>query len=106
VSLVYAVVESGGKQHRVAVGASFDVEKLAGEAGEDVSLERILLVADEGKTTLGTPYVSGARVVATIDKQFKNDKIIVFKFKAKKRYSRTRGHRQQLTRLTVKEIIV
>jgi large subunit ribosomal protein L21 len=103
---VYAVVETGGKQYQVAVGQQVDVEKLAGEAGDEVALERVLLVADGSQTTVGAPLVAGARVLATIDEQFKDDKIIVFKLKAKKRYRRKQGHRQPLTRLTIREIIV
>jgi large subunit ribosomal protein L21 len=102
---VYAVVETGGKQYRVAAGQQVDVEKLDGQEGDEVTLDRVLLVAADGQTTVGTPTVAGARVLATIDRQFKDDKVIVFKFKAKKRYSRTRGHRQRLTRLSIREII-
>ena len=103
---MYAVVETGGKQYQVAVGQQVDVEKLAGEAGDEVALERVLLVADGGQTTVGTPLVDGARVLATIDGQLRDDKIIVFKMKAKKRYRRKQGHRQSITRLTIREIIV
>lgn len=102
---MYAVVETGGKQYRVAAGQQVDVEKLDGQEGDEVTLDRVLLVAADGQTTVGTPTVAGARVLATIDRQFKDDKVIVFKFKAKKRYSRTRGHRQRLTRLSIREII-
>jgi large subunit ribosomal protein L21 len=102
---VYAVVETGGKQYRVAVGQQIDVEKLDGADGDEVALDQVLLVSDDGQTTVGTPLVAGARVLATIDTQFKDDKVIVFKMKAKKRYRRTRGHRQSLTRLIIKEII-
>ena len=103
---MYAVVETGGKQYQVAVGQQVDVEKLAGEAGDEVALERVLLVADGGQTTVGTPLVAGARVLATIDGQLRDDKIIVFKMKAKKRYRRKQGHRKYITRLTIREIIV
>lgn len=102
---MYAVVETGGKQYRVSVGQQIDVELVNGETGADVALDRVLLVNNEGQTTVGTPTVPGARVVATVDKHFRDDKVIVFKFKAKKRYSRTVGHRQPLTRLTIREII-
>jgi large subunit ribosomal protein L21 len=99
------VVATGGKQYRVAVGQQIDVEKLEGEDGDEVALEQVLLVSDEGQTTVGAPVVAGARVLATIEKQFKDDKVIVFKMRAKKRYRRKRGHRQVLTRLTIREII-
>jgi len=100
----YAVIETGGKQYRVAVGQAIEVEKLNGDVGDEVTLERVLLVAGEGKTAIGTPVVEGASVKATIDAQHKADKVIVFKMKAKKRYRRLKGHRQQLTRLTITDI--
>jgi large subunit ribosomal protein L21 len=103
---VYAVVETGGKQYRVAVGQTIDVEKLDGEDGAEVTLDRVLLVANDGAISVGAPVVEGARVLATVERQFKDDKVIVFKFKAKKRYRRKRGHRQPLTRLAIKEIVV
>lgn len=102
---MYAVVETGGKQYRVAVGQQVDVEKLEGAEGDQVTLDRVMLVAGDGQARVGAPVVEGARVVATIDRQFKDDKVIVFKMKAKKRYRRTRGHRQRLTRLTIQDII-
>jgi large subunit ribosomal protein L21 len=103
---VYAVVETGGKQYRVAVGQTIDVEKLDGEDGAEVTLDRVLLVANDGAVSVGAPVVEGARVLATVERQFKDDKVIVFKFKAKKRYRRKRGHRQLQTRLAIKEIVV
>lgn len=103
---MYAVVETGGKQYRVAVGQEIDVEKLEGEPGAEVALERVLLVADAGQVSVGAPLVAGARVLATVEDQHKDAKVIVFKFRAKKRYRRKRGHRQLLTRLRIKEIIV
>ena len=101
----YAVIETGGKQYRVTVGQAIEVEKLDGAVGDEVTLERVLLVAGEGNTSIGTPVVEGATVKATIDAQHKADKVIVFKMKAKKRYRRLKGHRQQLTRLTVTDIV-
>ena len=103
---MYAVVETGGKQYRVAVGQTIDVEKLDGEDGAEVTLDRVLLVSNDGAVSVGAPVVEGARVLATVERQFKDDKVIVFKFKAKKRYRRKRGHRQLLTRLAIKEIVV
>jgi len=102
----YAVIETGGKQYRVTVGQAIEVEKLDGDVGDVVTLGRVLLVAGEGNTSIGMPVVEGAAVKATIDTQHKADKVIVFKMKAKKRYRRLKGHRQQLTRLTVTDIVV
>jgi large subunit ribosomal protein L21 len=102
---VYAVVETGGKQYRVAVGQEIDVEKLDGEDGAEVTLDRVLLVATGEQVSVGSPLVEGARVLATIEQQAKADKVVVFKFRAKKRYRRKRGHRQLVTRLRIREII-
>jgi len=102
---VYAVVETGGKQYRVAVGDRIEVERLDAEPGTDVTLDRVLLVADGEDVRVGTPVVEGARVVASVEDQIKGKKVMVFKFKPKKRYRRKQGHRQQLTRLTIKEIV-
>lgn len=102
---MYAVVETGGKQYRVAVGDKIEVERLEGEPGSEVTLDRVLMVAGDGDVRVGTPVVEGAKVVASVEEQFKAKKITVFKFKAKKRYRRKQGHRQQLTRLTIKEIV-
>lgn len=102
---MYAVVETGGKQYRVAVGDRIEVERLDAEPGTDVTLDRVLLVADGEDVRVGTPVVEGARVVASVEDQIKSKKVIVFKFKPKKRYRRKQGHRQQLTRLTIKEIV-
>lgn len=102
---MYAVVETGGKQYRVAVGDRIEVERLDAEPGTDVTLDRVLLVADEGNVRVGTPVVDGARVVASVDEQIKGKKVIVFKMRPKKRYRRKQGHRQQLTRLVIKEIV-
>jgi large subunit ribosomal protein L21 len=104
---VYAVVVAGSKQYRVSVGQTIDVELLPVEAGSDVELEQVLMVGGEGaELQVGAPVVSGAKVVATVTEHHRGDKIIIFKMKAKKRYRRKTGHRQELTRLTIKDIIV
>lgn len=101
----YAVIETGGKQYRVTVGQAIEVEKLDGGVGDEVTLDRVLLVAGEGNTQIGTPIIEGAAVKATIEAQHLADKVIVFKMKAKKRYRRLKGHRQPLTRLAVTDIV-
>ena len=103
---MYAVVETGGKQYRVKVGDTINVEKLDAEAGDEVTLDRVLLVGNDGETTVGRPVVEGASVVASVDGQTKGDKIRIFKMRAKKRYRKTIGHRQKLTTITVKDIVV
>lgn len=97
----YAVIETGGKQYRVSVGDTFTVERLTGDAGSEVTIERVLMLGGDGSTRIGTPVVDGATVTATIDEHLRGDKIVVFKFKKRKRYRRTQGHRQELTRLTI-----
>ena len=97
----YAIVETGGKQYRVSVGDSLAVERLSAEAGSDVTLDRVLLLGGNGAARVGTPTVTGAAVTARVDDHYRGEKIVVFKYKAKKRYRRRAGHRQSLTRLTI-----
>lgn len=102
---MYAVVESGSKQYRVTVGQQIDVELLPVEAGSDIELERVLLVGGDGaETRVGAPVVSGAKVLASVTEHHRGEKLIIFKMKAKKRYRRKAGHRQELTRLTITDI--
>jgi large subunit ribosomal protein L21 len=103
---MYAVIQSGGKQYTVRPGDTLTVEKLDGDAGSDVELSDVLMVADGDAVTVGTPMVSGARVVAEIVEHGKAKKVVVFKYKPKVRYRRRTGHRQQFTRLAIKEIAV
>ena len=101
---MYAIIETGGKQIKVEEGATIFVEKLNVNEGETVTFENVVLVS--GNTTkVGTPYVKGAKVTATVEKQGKAKKITIFKYKAKKGSShRKQGHRQPYTKLTVKTI--
>ncbi|MEK7407795.1 MAG: 50S ribosomal protein L21 [Acidobacteriota bacterium] len=103
---MYAVIETGGKQYRVAPGATVEVEKLPGEVGAEVELGRVLAVFQDPDRLLTGAEIEGARVKATITGQVRGDKVIVFKFKRKKQYKRTIGHRQFLTRLKVTDIVV
>jgi large subunit ribosomal protein L21 len=100
----YAIVETGGKQYRVRVGDVLSVEKLDGDAGSEVSLDRVLLIGGDGDVRIGTPVVDGASVAATIADQYRGEKIVVFKYKPKKNYRRKTGHRQSLTRLQITSI--
>ncbi len=97
----YAVIETGGKQYRVKVGDRISVEHLDASPGTDLNLDRVLLVGGDGTTRVGTPIVDGVTVTARVDDHFRGEKIIVFKFKAKKRYRRRTGHRQSQTHLTI-----
>lgn len=101
---MYAVIETGGKQYRVSPGQTVEVELLPAEPGATVTLERVLLVSSEGDTTVGQPVVPGGAVIATVIGEGRGKKVIVFKYKSKKRYRRTTGHRQDYTYLTVTDI--
>lgn len=101
---MYAVVETGGKQYRVAVGETVDVEKITQEPGETVVLDRVLIVSDEGNVRIGQPVVDGAAVSATVLRHGKGRKVVAFKYKAKERYRRKKGHRQEYTRLRIDDI--
>lgn len=101
----YAIIQTGGKQYRVAEGDLIDVEKLDVEAGKDAKLD-VLLFADGDKVQLGSPLLSGASVTAEVVEQTKDDKVVAFKFKRRKGYHRTVGHRRQLTRLKIKSISI
>ena len=100
----YAIVNTGGKQYRVQPGDTIRVENLSGDEGDLVELEDVRMVSDEGEVTLGSPTVAGAKVTAEILGQGKAKKIIVFKYKAKTRYRRKNGHRQQYTELRITDI--
>jgi large subunit ribosomal protein L21 len=102
---VYAVVQTGGKQYRVTVGDTIQVERLDAEPGTEIALERVLMVANDGDVTIGTPVVEGAKVLASVDEHVKGEKIRIFKMRAKKRYRKAMGHRQRLTTLTIKDIV-
>ena len=101
---MFAILETGGKQYKVRPGDTLQVEKLPGEAGDTVELDRVLMVGDDDNVSLGRPLVDGAKVVAEVVGQGRGKKIIVFKYKAKVRYRRKTGHRQSLTTLRITEI--
>ena len=101
---MFAIVKTGGKQYTVAENDVIVVEKLAGEAGSEITLEDVLLVGGEGDTKVGTPLVSGAAVTAEVIEQGKGDKVVIFKKKRRQQYRRTKGHRQEQTVLRIKSI--
>jgi large subunit ribosomal protein L21 len=104
---MYAIIRSGGKQHKVSKGDVFRVEKIEKKVGEKVEFEEVLLVVgDKSGVKVGQPLVADARVVTTVLGEDKSPKILVFKKKKRKQYRRTRGHRQSFTTLKVEEIIV
>jgi large subunit ribosomal protein L21 len=101
---MYAVLETGSKQYRVTPGDTLEVERLAIEAGQPVTFDRVLLVNNEGKLSVGTPTVSSATVVGDVVEHIRGEKKVSFKMKRRKGYHRTVGHRQELTVVKIKEI--
>jgi len=101
---MYAVIQTGGKQYRVANGDVITVEKLEGEAGSQLSIEPVLMVNDGKATQVGAPVVEGASVAVEVVEQTRGDKIVVFKKKRRQGYRRTMGHRQELTVLRVLDV--
>jgi len=101
---MYAVIKSGGKQYRVAVGDVLRVETLPGESGSTVELDNVLMVADDGDIKVGDPVLADTTVTATVRGHGRGDKIRVYKFKRRKNYRRTQGHRQNYTELEITAI--
>jgi large subunit ribosomal protein L21 len=100
----YAIFKTGGKQYRVKPGDVLDVEKLPLEVGSVAEFDQVLAVSDAGEVSFGTPLLPGARVLAEVKSHQKDRKVIVFKYKAKTRYRRKRGHRQDYTRVLIQDI--
>jgi len=103
---MYAVIKTGGKQYKVSAGDVLNFEKIEGGKGDIVSFDEVLLVSGDDDVRVGTPFVEGAKVVGEIISQIRGPKIIVFKMKRRKGYSKKTGHRQDLTSLKIKEIVV
>lgn len=101
---MYAVIKTGGKQYRVGEGDLLRVEKIKGEVGEVVEFDEILMIANGERVEIGRPILNGSKVVGEIIEQGKAKKVIVFKSKRRKGYSKKQGHRQQYTVLKIKEI--
>ena len=101
---MYAVVKTGGKQYRVSAGETIKVEKLEGNPGDTIELDQVLLLADGESLTLGFPLVEGAKVKAKILEQAKDPKVVIFKYRRRKRYRRKAGHRQPQTFLHITDI--
>ena len=103
---MHAIIETGGKQYKVAEGDTLFIEKLPNEAGEAVTFDKVLAILDDEKATIGTPVVEGAKVEANVVKNGKGKKVVVFKYKPKKNYRRKQGHRQPYTKVTIGKISV
>jgi len=103
---MYAVIKTGGKQHRVSKGDVLAVEKLNGSRGDTVSFEEVLMIANDGEIKVGTPFLDGVKVVGEIIEQAKDHKIMVFRMKRRKGFHKKTGHRQKLTRMKITEISI
>lgn len=103
---MYAIIKLGGRQYRAVEGQFIDVDRLPQEQGETVTIEDVLLIADGDKVTVGQPTVKGAKVTATVEEQFRGEKLIVFKYRQRTSYRRTRGHRQYHSRIRINKISV
>ena len=101
---MYAIIETGGKQFKVQEGDSLRIEKLDEEVGAVVELDKVLAVVTDGDVVLGKPYVEGAKVSLKITEHGRGEKVLVFKYKPKKKYRRIRGHRQSYTNVLIEAI--
>ena len=104
--MAYAILKAGGKQYKVAEGDIIDVEKLDVEAGQETTFSEVLMHSDGDTFTHGSPLIGGASVVGEVVEQRKAPKVIAFKYRRRKGYHRTVGHRQKLTRVRIKSIAV
>ena len=100
----YAIIESGGKQYKAVEGATVEVDRLPVEVGQTTDISSVLLLVDDGNVTVGNPTVSGASVNATVVDHVKGPKVVIFKYRPKKRIRVKTGHRQQYTRLLIDSI--
>src|SRR5574343_663851 len=101
---MYAVIKTGGKQYKVAAGDKLKVEKLTGDVGSTVVIDKVLLIADGETTTIGAPLVAGAKVNATVVSHGRGDKVMIFKMRRRKHYRKTQGHRQNYTEIQIQNI--
>jgi large subunit ribosomal protein L21 len=103
---VYAVLKSGARQYRAEVGETILVDRLSAEVGQQLEMDKVLLIADGERVEVGRPTIEGAKVLATVVAQEKGPKIRIFKYHPRKRYRRRAGHRQRYTRLRVDKIVM
>jgi large subunit ribosomal protein L21 len=102
---MYAVIKTGGKQYKVAAGEKLKIEKLVGDVGSKVVIDKVLMINDGENTTIGAPLVAGATVSATVLSHGRGDKVMIFKFRRRKHYRKTQGHRQSFTEIQIGEIL-
>lgn len=103
---MYAIIENGGHQHKVSLGETIRVQKIDAENGKEISLDKVLLVAQEENITVGKPFVNNAIVKAEIQGNEKADKALIFKKKPRKGHKKLRGHRQNYTVLKITDIVI
>lgn len=102
----YAIIETGGKQYRVSPGNTIQVERISEEKGAQITLDKVLTIVKEDHHIYGSPYVQGAKVIASVEDQGKARKIMVYKQKPRKGFRKLRGHRQPYTSLKIQEIVL
>jgi large subunit ribosomal protein L21 len=102
---MYAIIKSGGKQYRVKAGEQLRVEALSADVGASVSLEEVLMVGTGEDVKVGAPFVSGAKVKATVVSHGRGDKVRIFKMRRRKHYQKSQGHRQSYTELRIDDIV-
>lgn len=103
---MYAILETGGKQYRVAEGDTIKVELLPQEIGDKISLDRVLMINKDAAVTIGKPTVAGAKVEATVLSQGRGKKLLIFKMRRRKHYKKSMGHRQYYTELRIDNIVL
>lgn len=103
---MYAIVETGGKQYKVSPGETINIEKLTTEGNADITLDKVLMISKDDKPVYGSPYINGAKVLASVEDTRKGRKVIVYKQKPRKNHRRLRGHRQTYSSLKIKEIVL
>ncbi|MEL6307935.1 MAG: 50S ribosomal protein L21 [Chloroflexota bacterium] len=101
---MYAIINVAGRQYRAVEGQYIDVNRLPNEEGEEITIDEVLLVSNDDSTTIGTPLVEGATVTATVEQQFRGEKLIVYKYRQRTSYRRKKGHRQYHTRIRINSI--
>ena len=102
---MYAVIKTGGKQYKVVAGERLKVEKIVGDVGATVVIDKVLMISDDANTTIGSPLIYGATVSATVLSHGRADKVMIFKFRRRKHYRKTQGHRQSFTEIQIGEIL-
>lgn len=103
-NIMYAIIETGGKQYRVAEGQTLKIEKLEAEAGHSVDFDRVLMIGEGEQVKVGTPVIAGAKVIAEVLKQCRGDKVHVIKFKRRKHHMKRAGHRQYFTEIKITKV--